>query len=76
MHIQKEYQTKIDSLSAEISEAIAKIPGLPRVHHCPLEDSQESVAYHLEMLMMTRDVARKNLDRYERARRRAIANLS
>ena len=76
MDISKEYRTKIDSLSDEIVEAIAKTPGLPRTHHCPLQDSQESMAIHIEWLMATRDTARKNLARFERAKRRAISNLS
>ena len=76
MDIRKEYQAKIDSLSTEIAESIAKIPELPSRSMGVFGESQESMAYHLEMLMMTRGVARKNLDRYERARARAIANLS
>ena len=76
MDIRKEYQAKIDSLSTEIAESIAKIPGLTTRSMGVFGESQESMAYHLEMLMMTRNVARKNLDRYEQARARAIANLS
>ncbi len=76
MDIRNEYKTKISSLSSEISEAIAKIPSLPRVHHCPGEESQESIAQHLEWLMATRENYRKGLAKYERARRAAIARLS
>jgi predicted component of type VI protein secretion system len=76
MDIRKEYKAKISGLSSEISDAIAKIPSLPRVHHCPGEESQESIAQHLEWLMSTRESYRKSLAKYERARRDAIAHLS
>jgi len=76
MNIQKEYQAKIDSLSAEISEAIAKIPSLPTKSRGVFGESQESIACHLEMLMTTRETARKNLNRYKRDRQRAISHLS
>tara|TARA_R110000765_G_scaffold199534_1_gene305110 strand:+ start:479 stop:709 length:231 start_codon:yes stop_codon:yes gene_type:complete len=76
MNIVKEYHAKIDTLSVEIAESIAKIPSLPREHHDPGVETHLSMATHLEWLILTRDIMEKGLSAYQKAHRLAVANLS